>query len=61
MTITLHWWMLPVGILIAAVIATWVYEKTRYHGSHWDMDIFGPIIFLFGLVAAISVTIGHFI
>lgn len=54
MSITLHWWIVPILMVAAAI-----YCATRT--EHGDYD-FGPALFFAAwIIGAIAVTIGHFL
>jgi len=59
MTITLHWWYLPIVLAILGVI---IGSRFRSTGDYdFVTPILGLAIFLIFLVGGIGVLIGHFL
>lgn len=61
MTITLHWWLIPI---LLVVIGFLVARTKRFQGDGSPNDprpILGLGIFAIFVVAAIGVTVGHFL
>lgn len=52
MTITLHWWMLP---LLIVVWAFWMAQRA----SEWDFTT--PMVVLGLLLLALGICVGHFL
>jgi hypothetical protein len=58
MTITLHWWAIPVGI----VLIGWVWALiSDSNDSGMFSGMAAALIFLVSLVVAAAITCGHFI
>lgn len=58
MTITLPWWLIPIGLLVAGIIAARIFGRAK-----GDYDMVSPLIgaacFLLGLVGALAFVVGR--
>lgn len=53
MTLTLHWWMLPLALVVYGFVAL---NRQR---MDWD---FGPTLVFFGcMIVALALVVGHFL
>jgi hypothetical protein len=60
-TLTWHWWYVPVLIIISGVIWARIYEINNPNNGGMFPDIAPALIVIGSFIAAVAVTIGHFI
>ena len=58
MTLTLHWWMLPVALFLLPFI--WEAIR-RDEGGYFDMHLDTLTLLFVGWAAAVGIIIGHFV
>ena len=61
MTITLHWWMIPVGLFFFPFIYRMIRPAENTGGYFGSMDLEGLFLGLICWALAIGTLIGHFI
>lgn len=57
MTITLHWWMLPLAIVIAGIFIAWRHED---RGGYMP-DLTKPFVIFVATVIAVTLCVGHWL
>ena len=61
MSLTIHWWYLPVAFLVAAILIPYLWpNELAFHGPDgWSLLKLSTWIICIGLAAGI--TVGHFV
>lgn len=62
MTIHLHWYCLPILIIISGIIAAFVFDSDLRHGNGGLLSgCLGMFILFLSLFLALGVAIGHYV
>jgi hypothetical protein len=57
MTITLHWWMVPVAIVAFGFVIAGLHKDQ----SGFMPDMTGPLVIVASILVAAAITLGHFL
>lgn len=60
MTITLHWWALPIAIvLLGLIVLVWPRQSSGGYANLGDLG--GIMFFVLTLIAAMAICVGHWL